>query len=304
MACQAHPCHADYMHAVPATGITPLGVGFCLHFCLLLVPSAPYNRGCFSDLMTYMLPANGRVFDALLQEVTDMIDKTSVAIDLVRSELKRSTATVKVSLTVPPCVQSGSVDRQQKSGSSPKSSVSPDSSNKQAQSPAQEASLVADQQQQQQQHDTKSSRSEEEQNTSRSEEEQEIACQQRTPDAESQQGHCCSCSPGRLNHDEDSCKEVLVELLSDNYQDLMIQTVWEVDKELKLARQLLGQCKESFSSLVSFYGENAQAFANDAVFWSDVVAFVQNFTACQRALRKQMQVWLSTVLPGVSFDPG
>ena len=174
-----------------------------------------------------MLPANGRVFDALLQEVTDMIDKTSVAIDLVRSELKRSTATVTVSLTVPPCVQSGSVDRQQKSGSSP-----------------------------------------------------------------------------RLDHDEDSCKEVLVELLSDNYQDLMIQTVWEVDKELKLARQLLGQCKESFSSLVSFYGENAQAFANDAVFWSDVVAFVQNFTACQRALRKQMQVWLSTVLPGVSFDPG
>ncbi len=89
-----------------------------------------------------------------------MIDKTSVAMDLVRSELKRSTVTVKVSLTVPPCVQTGSVECEQKCGLSPKPSVSPDSSNKQAQSPSQEASLVADQQQQQQQQ-TKSSMSEE-----------------------------------------------------------------------------------------------------------------------------------------------
>lgn len=232
-----------------------------------------------------------------------MIDKTSVAMDLVRSELKRSTATVKVSLTVSPCVQQGSIDFEQKSGLSPKSSVSPGSSNKQAQSPAQEALLVAPQQHQQH-HDTKSNRSEEQQNMSRSEEEQEIACQQHTPDAESQRGLCCSCSPGRQKQDEDSHKEVLVELLSDNYQDVMSQTVREVDKELKLARQLLGHCKESFSSLVSFYGENAQAFANDAVFWSDVVAFVQKFTACQRALRKQMQVWPYIVLPGISFHPG
>ncbi|KAL0049978.1 hypothetical protein WJX82_001917 [Trebouxia sp. C0006] len=192
----------------------------------------------------------GPALKTSVQEVTDMIDKTSVAMDLVRSELKRSTVTVKVSLTVSPCVQTGSVECEQKCGLSPKPSVSPDSSNKRAQSPSQEASLVADQQQQQQQQQTKSS---------------------------------------RLNHDEDSRTEVLVELLSDNYQDVMSQTVREVDKELKLARQLLGQCKESFSSLVSFYGENAQAFANDAVFWSDVVAFVQKFTACQRALRKQMQ---------------
>ncbi|KAA6421764.1 MAG: formin domain containing, partial [Trebouxia sp. A1-2] len=230
----------------------------------------------------------GPALKTSVQEVTDMIDKTSVAMDLVRSELKRSTATVKVSLTVSPCVQQGSIDFEQKSGLSPKSSVSPGSSNKQAQSPAQEALLVAPQQHQQH-HDTKSNRSEEQQNMSRSEEEQEIACQQHTPDAESQRGLCCSCSPGRQKQDEDSHKEVLVELLSDNYQDVMSQTVREVDKELKLARQLLGHCKESFSSLVSFYGENAQAFANDAVFWSDVVAFVQKFTACQRALRKQMQ---------------
>ena len=69
-----------------------------------------------------------------------------------------------------------------------------------------------------------------------------------------------------------------------------MQTMLGVESDLKLCRQLLQQCKESFSGLVSYYGENAQAFANDAVFWSDVTTFVDRFTACQKLLRKQMQV--------------
>ena len=85
-------------------------------------------------------------------------------------------------------------------------------------------------------------------------------------------------------------KLVLVELASDNYQDIMTKTVYEVESDLKLCRQLLQQCKESFSCLVSFYGENAQAFSNDSVFWSDVTTFVDRFTACQKQLRKQLQV--------------
>lgn len=94
----------------------------------------------------------------------------------------------------------------------------------------------------------------------------------------------------QLQSQQDGEKLVLVELLSDNYQDVMTDTVRGVDSDLKLCRQLLQQCKESFSCLVSFYGENAQAFANDAVFWSDVTVFVNRFTACQKQLRKQMQV--------------
>ena len=81
-----------------------------------------------------------------------------------------------------------------------------------------------------------------------------------------------------------------VGLLSDNFYDVMSATVKEVESELQLARQLLEQCRESFNSLVSFFGENAQSLANDAVFWSDIIPFVQKFTACQRTLRKQTQV--------------
>ena len=78
--------------------------------------------------------------------------------------------------------------------------------------------------------------------------------------------------------------------MSDNYLDVMSHTLQDLEQQLKLARQLLGECKESFSCLVAFYGENAQAFANDAVFWSDVVAFVEKFTACQQQLCKLTQV--------------
>ena len=84
-------------------------------------------------------------------------------------------------------------------------------------------------------------------------------------------------------------KLVVVELLSDNYLDVMTRTVHEVSSDLKLCRQLLQQGTESFSSLVSFYGENAQAFATDAVFWGDITAFVNRFTACQKQVRKQLQ---------------
>lgn len=105
-----------------------------------------------------------------------------------------------------------------------------------------------------------------------------------------EQGH--KLSGGQRCNTRPSKESVFVELLSDNYQDVMSQTVREVDAGLKLARQLLRQCKASFSCLVSFYGENAQAFANDAVFWSDIIMFVERFTACQKQLRKQMQVRL------------
>ena len=83
---------------------------------------------------------------------------------------------------------------------------------------------------------------------------------------------------------------VSVRLLSDNYHDVMSQTARQVESELQQSRQLLGQCKESFSSLVSFFGENAQALTSDTAFWSDIVVFVEKLTACQRQLRKQMQV--------------
>ena len=59
-----------------------------------------------------------------------------------------------------------------------------------------------------------------------------------------------------------------------------------------MVRQLLRQCKESFDSLVKFFGENPQALANDAVFWVDVITFVNSFTVCQREVFKKAQVQL------------
>ena len=171
-----------------------------------------------------------------LQEVADMVDKVSLAMDLVRTELKCPSARVTVTLTIASAANTAQLQQ-----------ASQQATNAQAMS-------LQDQQQadQQQQHGQKQD----------------------------------------LQAHQDDQKLVMVELLSDNYQDVMTQTVHEVDSDLTLCRQLLQQCQESFSCLVSFYGENVQAFANDAVFWSDVTTFVNRFTACQKQLRKQMQVTL------------
>ena len=197
-----------------------------------------------------------------------MIDKVSVAVDLVRSELKRAAA--RVTLTI--ACQGEATQHQQApqevvvngSITHPDSQLSP------------------------------------EQNKGT-----HLPYQQCEPEGQDSQGQKRGLSLGHqqqqrgqeegLPSGELQPKLVLVELLSDNYQDVMTKTLHEVVSDLKLCRQLLQQCKESFSSLVSFYGENAQAFANDAVFWSDVTIFVDRFTACQKQLRKQIQVKWSGV---------
>ena len=170
-----------------------------------------------------------------LQEVADMVDKVSLAVDLVRTELKRASTRVTVTLTIA--------------------------------SPASAAQL---QQASQQATDS-----------------QPMLLQSQQPHGQQQQQHAQVHDTQSHQHHQ---KVVMVELLSDNYQDVMTKTVHEVDSDLKLCRQLLQHCQQSFSCLVSFYGENVQAFASDAVFWSDVTTFVDRLTACQKQLRKQMQV--------------
>ena len=232
-----------------------------------------------------------------------MIDKVSVAIELVRSEVKRSKPQVTVSLTVASCVQSDNTDQQLVTSCS--SSVNTvhslqQSNNSDHQKPHADSFDSHQQIKQQQQQQADTSSNECEQRT-------KASCQQQTsadhPHKE-QQKQPANRLPGTDQSSGDLCRQVvLVELVSDNYKDVMSQTVREVDKELKLARQLLGCCKESFHCLVSFYGENAQAFANDAVFWSDVVSFVESFTACQRQLRKQMQVCMPVLLQSAWRHP-
>ena len=64
----------------------------------------------------------------------------------------------------------------------------------------------------------------------------------------------------------------------------------EGESQLKALRRLQRQAQDSFAHLVSFFGENPQALASDADFWSEVSLFVQRFSGCQRELRKQKLV--------------
>lgn len=234
-----------------------------------------------------------------------MIDKVSVAIELVRSEVKRSKPQVTVSLTVASCVQSDNTDQQLVTSCS--SSVNTahslqQSNNSDHQNPHADSCDSHQQitQQQQQEADTRSAESEQKKRKKASCQQQICADHPQKDQQKQQATHL----PGTDQSCGDVCRQVvMVKLVSDNYKDVMSQTVREVDKELKLARQLLGQCKESFHCLVSFYGENTQAFANDAVFWSDVVSFVEGFTACQRQLCKQMQVCLLVLLHSAQCHP-
>lgn len=177
------------------------------------------------------------------------MDKASLAMDLVRSELKRSAARVTVTIE---CQQLHFTQQQQ---APQDDNDSPNSFNL-APPRVQESQILT----------------------------QEHGAELPYQPQQFRQGG------GSPSRELQQHRLVRVELVSDNYHDVMTQTMLGVESDLKLCRQLLQQCKDSFSSLVSYYGENAQAFANDAVFWSDVTTFVDSFTACQKQLRKQMQV--------------
>ena len=219
-----------------------------------------------------------------MQEVTDLVDKVSLAMDLVKSELKHIPARVTVTLVCSPeaaqCQHAGvgAAPTQQQGhqlqGAQKQAGTWPHGQQQQGQGVELSSGPKLTQQPQQQGQ------------AGRQGPKQGGQLQQQQLETQKQQHGQARASPSRdLQH-----RLVQVELLSDNYQDVMMETVHEVESDLALCRQLLQQCKESFSCLVSFYGENAQAFANDAVFWSDVTTFVDRFTACQKQLRKQIQV--------------
>ncbi|KAK9830554.1 hypothetical protein WJX72_012430 [[Myrmecia] bisecta] len=82
---------------------------------------------------------------------------------------------------------------------------------------------------------------------------------------------------------------VSVQLQSDNYHDIMCETLQEVEGEVEQLQAVQKQCRESFAGLVAFFGENVNALASDADFWPDVQAFVERFSACQRQIFHQIQ---------------
>lgn len=203
--------------------------------------------------------------------MTDLVDRVSLAIDLVRGELKQTPAHVTVTMVCAPEATQEPQAPQHFMGSLAMHQEGPHLQGL----PKEETHVLHGQQQQQGQ------------SGEQSQEPKQIA--DMPPQLAQKQ------SGGSPSRETSPHKLVLVQLVSDNYHGVMTQTLQEVEADLKLCWQLLQQCRESFSCLVSFYGENAQAFANDGVFWSDVTTFVDRFTACQKQLRKQLQVSCSPI---------
>ena len=209
-----------------------------------------------------------------LQEVTDLVEKVTLATELVRRELKQTPAQVTVTIECTPEATQELQAPQPVTGSLTMHQAVPLS-----QGVPKQGTHVLHGQQQQQQQGTPS----------------EHLAQEPIQIADAAQ--VAQQQPGGLPSRETPQHQlILVQLVSDNYHDVMTETLQEVESDLKLCWQLLQQCRESFSCLVSFYGENAQAFANDGVFWSDVTTFVDRFTACQKQLRKQIQVKCGPIL--------
>lgn len=58
----------------------------------------------------------------------------------------------------------------------------------------------------------------------------------------------------------------------------------ELEAQLAAAQALLQRCREGFSQLAAFYGESAAALPSEQEFWLQVQAFVERFSAAQRAV--------------------
>lgn len=95
----------------------------------------------------------------------------------------------------------------------------------------------------------------------------------------------------------DACSSFLVFKLQHRLFSFCVLCLQEGEAQLKALRRLQRQAQDSFAHLVSFFGENPQALASDADFWSEVSLFVQRFSSCQRQLRKQKLVSCPALWP-------
>ena len=69
--------------------------------------------------------------------------------------------------------------------------------------------------------------------------------------------------------------------------EALAATAAELEGRLSTARALLAACREGFASLAAFYGESAAALGSEQELWQPLAAFVERFTACQRAVQRE-----------------
>jgi hypothetical protein len=71
--------------------------------------------------------------------------------------------------------------------------------------------------------------------------------------------------------------------------DALRGVVSDLARQLEAAKALLQECREGFASLAAFYGEAGAAQSSEQELWLQLQAFVERFSAAQRALAQEQR---------------
>ena len=71
--------------------------------------------------------------------------------------------------------------------------------------------------------------------------------------------------------------------------DALRAAVSDLGRQLEATKALLQECREGFASLATFYGEAGAAQSSEQELWLQLQAFVERFSAAQRALAQEQR---------------
>ena len=74
------------------------------------------------------------------------------------------------------------------------------------------------------------------------------------------------------------------------WQDLVSALLQEIARQLRDTKAALQRSRESFNSIVAYFGENAASMSSDGEFWRDIAAFVRAYSQAQRDFMQHQQV--------------
>eukprot|EP01025_Chloroclados_australasicus_P040382 TRINITY_DN4216_c0_g1_i1.p1 TRINITY_DN4216_c0_g1~~TRINITY_DN4216_c0_g1_i1.p1 ORF type:complete len:833 (-),score=101.21 TRINITY_DN4216_c0_g1_i1:1768-3951(-) len=86
----------------------------------------------------------------------------------------------------------------------------------------------------------------------------------------------------------DAATYVQVDLLVDNYQDIMTDNLLDIKRKLKHLMDKLKTCMNHFERLLGFYGEKSQNI-NEEDFWGAVITFVERLSQHQRGAYRDLK---------------
>lgn len=71
--------------------------------------------------------------------------------------------------------------------------------------------------------------------------------------------------------------------------DALLAMATDLERQLADARALLQRCRDGFASLAAYYGESAAALPSEQELWLPLQAFVDRFSATQRAVAAEQK---------------